>query len=134
MLNPRVLDTTIASLLLDRSPSLTLYQSYLNNASLCLSFQTVAELRFGALKANWGEGRKQGLELFFSAFHLVIYTDELASHWAQIMYDARQAGRRLEAGDAWIAAAARLLDAPLLTHDRDFSPAACPSITVFYHA
>ena len=47
------------------------------------------------------------------------------------MQDARRTGRRLEAGDAWIAATAKMLDAPLLTHDKDFSPVACPAITIY---
>jgi tRNA(fMet)-specific endonuclease VapC len=129
-----VLDTTVASLLLSRSPLLSLYQSYLQNASLCINFQTVAEMRFGALRAGWGAARKRNLELFLSAFNLVVYSDALADHWPQMMDEARRAGRRLEAGDAWIAATARLLSAPLLTHDRDFSPGACPSIIVICHA
>jgi predicted nucleic acid-binding protein len=71
---------------------------------------------------------------FLSSFIVVGYTDELATLWATTMHEARRAGRRLEAGDAWIAATARLLNAPLLTHDKDFSPAACPSITVHCYA
>jgi tRNA(fMet)-specific endonuclease VapC len=134
LLNPCVLDTTIASLMLARSPLLALYQPHLVNASLILSFQTVAEMRYGALKANWGEERSQNLEQFFTFFDLALYTDDLATHWAQIMFDARRAGRRLEAGDAWIAATASLLNAPLLTHDKDFSPLACPSVSVFCYA
>jgi tRNA(fMet)-specific endonuclease VapC len=134
VLNPCVLDTTVASLLLDRSPLLALYRPYLENASLCLSFQTVAEMRFGALKANWGANRKRSLEQFFTSFQLVVYTDQLSAHWAEIMYVARRAGRRLETGDAWIAATARYLNAPLLAHDKDFSPEACPSIVIFCHA
>jgi predicted nucleic acid-binding protein len=74
------------------------------------------------------------LEQFLLEFDVVMFTDDLAHRWAEVIYDARQAGRRLEAGDAWIAATARLLGAPLLTHDRDFSPEACPSITVYCHA
>jgi predicted nucleic acid-binding protein len=134
LLNPHVLDTTVVSLLLNRNPLLSLYQSYLHNASLCISFQTVAEMRFGALRAGWGAVRRRNLELFLSAFNLIVYSDELGDHWAQVVDEARRAGRRLEAGDAWIAATARLISAPLLTHDRDFSPGACPSVTVICHA
>ena len=47
-----------------------------------------------------------------------------------MMHEARKAGRRLEAGDCWIAATALLLDAPLLTHDKDFDTKACPSLAV----
>jgi tRNA(fMet)-specific endonuclease VapC len=131
LLNPRVLDTTVASLLLARSPRLRPYEPHLQNALLVLSFQTVAEMRFGALTANWGRARRRSLEEFSTVFHVLGCTDGLATHWAEVMHGARQVGRRLEAGDAWIAATARYLNAPLLTHDSDFSPEACPSIVVY---
>src|SRR5207249_10447251 len=71
--------STVASLLLDRSPFLAPYRPHLENASLLLSFQTVAEMRFGALKANWGEERKRDLESFFTAFDVVIRSEEHTS-------------------------------------------------------
>jgi predicted nucleic acid-binding protein len=72
-----VLDTTIASLMLDRHALLDAYRPFLEGASLVLSFQTVAEMRFGSLKANWGEKRKQELERFIEAFYIVSYSDAL---------------------------------------------------------
>ena len=112
-------------MMLNQNPLLALYYVHLLNASWLISFQTVAEMRFGALKANWG------LELFLQRFQIIPYTDSLATHWAEVRLDAERVGLRLEAGDAWIAATARLLNAPLLTPDKDFSPAACPSLTVY---
>jgi tRNA(fMet)-specific endonuclease VapC len=132
-LNPRVLDTSVASLLLNKSPALLPYLPHFEHASLAISFQTVAEMRFGALKANWGEPRRQALERFFRRFAIVGYNDRLASCWAEIMHDAARVGKRLEAGDAWIAATAKYFNAPLLTHDKDFSLEACPSIKIYHH-
>lgn len=129
-MNAVVLDTTVASMMLNQNPLLALYYVHLLNASWLISFQTVAEMRFGALKANWGTARQQQLEVFLQRFQIIPYTDPLATHWAEVRLDAERVGLRLEAGDAWIAATARLLNAPLLTHDKDFSPAACPSLTV----
>jgi predicted nucleic acid-binding protein len=106
-----VLDTSIASLLLNKSPALIPYTPYFDNALLAISFQTVAEMRFGALKAQWAELRRQGLEQFMQRFAIVGYDDRLASCWAEIMHDAAKVGRRLEAGDAWIAATAKYLRA-----------------------
>ncbi len=131
MVQPTVLDTTVASLLFDKRPELALYKPHLTGAYLTICFQTVAEMRYGALHAGWGTGRRQALEAFFTSLDVVAYDDALAWHWAEVMRDAHRAGRRLEAGDAWIAATAKLLNAPLLTHDKDFSPAACPLITVY---
>ncbi len=130
-MNNVVLDTTVASMMLNQNPLLALYYVHLLNASWLISFQTVAEMRFGALKANWGTARQQQLEVFLQRFQIIPYTDPLAMHWAEVRRDAERVGLRLEAGDAWIAATARLLNAPLLTHDKDFSPAACPSLTVY---
>ena len=130
-MNDVVLDTTVASMMLNQNPLLAFYYAHLLNASWLISFQTVAEVRFGALKANWGTARQQQLEVFLQRFQVIPYTDSLATLWAEIRLDAERVGLRLEAGDAWIAATARLLNAPLLTHDKDFSPAACPSLTVY---
>ena len=117
--------------MLNRNPLLALYYIHLLNASWVISFQTVAEMRFGALKANWGTDRRQRLEVFIQRFQVIAYSDALATEWAEVRLDAERVGLRLEAGDAWIAATSKLLNAPLLTHDKDFSPAACPSLTVY---
>lgn len=129
-----VLDTTVASLLLQTRPELSLYTALLGGTTMVISFQTVAEMRYGALQNNWGKRRKRDLELFLSSMTTVEYSSELADHWATIMQQARKVGRRLEAGDAWIAATSLYLNAPLLTHDKDFDTAACPSITVYCFA
>ena len=130
MSNAVVLDTTVTSLMLNQNPLLALYYTHLQNVTWLISFQTVAEMRYGARKANWGAGRQEILEQFLQRFHIVPSTNELAYLWADIKVDSQRAGFLLEAGDAWIAATARQFDAPLLTHDKDFSPAACPSITI----
>lgn len=129
-----VVDTTVASLMLNDRPQLSPYQPHLLGASVYISFQTVAEMRFGALNKRWGIRRKQQLETFLAPFTIIGYTDALADCWAIIMQEARQAGRRLETGDGWIAATALLLNAPLLTHDKDFDAQACPSIAVICYA
>lgn len=125
-----VLDTSIASITLDDRPQLARYEAYLRNSLPVVSFQTIAEMRFGALLKGWGVLRRERLETFLGSLLVQEYNDGLANAWAQVMHEARRAGRRLEAGDAWIAATALLLNAPLLTHDKDFDAQACPSITI----
>ncbi len=124
------MDTSVASMMFRRRTSSTPYEMLLVNYEPCVSFQTIAEMRHGALLAQWGARTREELESFLNGFSLIGYSDELATAWAEVMVDAQRAGRRLEAADAWIAATARLLNAPLLTHDKDFSPEAVPSITV----
>lgn len=130
-----VLDTSVASFRLDGRPEWEYYRDHLQPTTVeYLAFQTAAEMRFGALNRDWGQKRREELETFLNSLLLVEYTDELCRRWAQVMHEARQAGRRLEAGDAWIAATALLLNVPLLTHDRDFADRAVPSVTVICHA
>ena len=126
-----VADTSVASLILRKRPEVSAYRERLEGSRIYLSFQTIAEMRFGALLKNWGGKRRRELEDFLGSYTTLEYTDELADKWAIIMKEARLAGRRLESGDAWIAATALLLDIPLLTHDRDFDQSACPSIIVY---
>ncbi len=52
-------------------------------------------------------------------FVLMPFVDELGRTWARVMTQASRGGKRLEAGDAWIAATAVLSKAPLLTRDTD---------------
>ena len=134
MINPCLLDTTIASFLLNRNPLIQYYRSHLEGATPVVSFQTVAEMRHGALKANWGPQKTELLEEFLQGMETVHSSDDLTRIWSELMQDAQRAGKRLEAADCWIAATAAFLDAPLLTHDKDFSPLACPSITVVNYA
>ncbi len=129
-MNLRVIDTNIASIMMDLNPLLARYQPYLIGFRLVLSFQSIAEMRLGALNARWGKKRLQKLESFLSGFTIAVYTEELGRAWAQVMNDARRAGRRLEAGDGWIAATALVLGVPLVSDDRDFDDGACPSIMV----
>ena len=133
-MNVCVIDTTVASLMLQNRPELSLYASHLAGMSITISFQTVAEMRYGALRNDWGERRIGELAAFFRSLTIVESSSGLTDCWATIMHEARQAGRRLEAGDAWIAATALLLNVPLLTHDKDFAVDACPSIIVHRYA
>lgn len=50
----------------------------------------------------------------------VPYDYELTKVWARITAEAERRGRRMETGDAWIAATAVHRSLPLYAHDRDF--------------
>jgi predicted nucleic acid-binding protein len=120
---------------MDGRPEWLPYRDELQSTSVeYISFQTVAEMRLGALNRSWGSVRRELLEAFLRSLLIVEYTDELASLWAGVMYESKRAGRRLEAGDGWIAATALLLNVPLLTHDRDFANLSVPSVAVVCHA
>jgi predicted nucleic acid-binding protein len=78
---------------------------------------TLAEIRQGALDANWGQRKLQLLEAYLGDFSVLHSDTTLCSAWAEIRNESRRKGRRIDPADAWIAATALVLRAPLVTHN-----------------
>jgi tRNA(fMet)-specific endonuclease VapC len=132
-----LLDTTVASLLHPRRAGSTLralYASDMQDRTLAISFQTVAELWSWAEENRWGTPARAALDAFIAQFLLMPYSAERAQTGAGVMTPARRVGRRLEAGDTWIAASAVLYRVPLLTSDRDFVSIDFEGLEVVCHA
>lgn len=89
-----------------------------------LAAVTVAELRYGALVAGWGQQRRHRLEQSIAATTVVPVSDALLTTAAELRYACRQAGHGLHepvhANDLWIAASAVHIGAPLVTADAIF--------------
>lgn len=89
-----------------------------------LAAVTVAELRYGALVAGWGDQRRQRLEQSIAATTVVPVSDALLTTAAELRHACRRDGRALHepvhANDLWIAASAVHIGAPLLTADELF--------------
>lgn len=118
-----LLDTSVVSLLHPKkkgNPLRAKYQEDMSGKVLALSFQSVAELWSWAEENGWGEKQRAGMEDFLRKFLVIPYDFELAKVWAKVTAQCKKKGRRLEAGDAWIAATAVHRRIPLLTHDRDY--------------
>jgi len=132
-----LLDTGVASFLHPKrrdSPQRALYTPHLTNQILAVSFQTVAELYQWAEQNNWGTAQRAALDRFLQRFLVIPYDAELARQWARLMTHARARGRRLEAGDAWIAATAVRHRISLITHDADFTSLNLSGLSVVCHA
>ena len=117
-MNQIVVDTDIASYLFNWHSSAQQYVDALRGSELYLSFMSIAELRMGAISAGWGSRRRELLERFIKGFDIVYADDNLCTLWARIRADARAAGRPMSPQDAWIAATALGIDAPLATNNR----------------
>jgi tRNA(fMet)-specific endonuclease VapC len=113
-----VVDSDVASYIFNWHSLAQRYSDALRGSELILSFMSVAELRMGAISAGWGNRRRLLLERFIQGFELVYADNNLCTVWARIRADARAAGRALSPQDAWIAATALALDAPLATNNR----------------
>ena len=128
-----LLDTTVASFLHPKRKSAAerqIYEPHMRGQLLVLSFQSVAELLDWAEENKWGPRQRAGLEQFISRFVVIPYEHELARMWARVMTHCRSRSRRLESGDAWIAATAVHRQIPLLTHDRDLTNLEIPGLHV----
>jgi predicted nucleic acid-binding protein len=113
-----LVDTNIISYAYNEHSLWSVYQPILEGQQLLLAAQSVAELRFGALFKNWGERKRHRLEVLLSSFVVVHTDDEICTAWARVRSEALTKGRPIGAGDAWIAATARALEIPLVTHNR----------------
>jgi tRNA(fMet)-specific endonuclease VapC len=113
-----VVDTDVASYLLIEHPLAERYLDALGSSRRVLSFMSVAELWAGAFSAHWRGRRRAELERFIMSFEIVYPDAAMCLYWARIRAEARATGRGLGPQDAWVAATALVIDAPLATNNR----------------
>jgi predicted nucleic acid-binding protein len=113
-----VVDTDVASFVFKWHPNFApYYVNIIRGSELVLSFMTVAEMRQGALNANWGQRKRELLESYLVDFSVLHSDSLLCSTWAAIRDESIRKGRQISAADAWIAATALVLSAPLVTNN-----------------
>jgi predicted nucleic acid-binding protein len=117
-----LVDTNVVSYLVKGDSRGDRYADDLKDRRLCISFITVAELRFGALYRDWKPKRIERMEQTIRSYVVVPYDDQITREWARIAADAVRAGRnKVDRSDWWIAACAIRHRLPLVTHNpRDF--------------
>lgn len=122
-----VVDTMVISWLFDDRPNplADTYRELIGSEPVVLAFQTVMELRFGALRAGWGELRRRRLERRIAEIAVVQPDNQMITICAELRAQCRQRGHALgdkpHDGDRWIAATALRLDVPLVSHDQIFN-------------
>lgn len=113
-----VIDTDVASFIFKWHPEFAPpYLGLIRGCELILSFMTIAEMRPGALDANWGARKRDLLEAYLGDFAVLHSDDTLCSTWAVLRNDGLRKGRAMSSADAWIAATALILAAPLVTNN-----------------
>src|SRR5205823_9739902 len=121
-----VVDTGVfgAEILRRSSPLASLYGPILAGRAVFLSFQTVAELRFGALLAGWGTTRLRRLDAKIAETQIVWPGPVLVEAYAKLRVDCVRAGHALadkaHDADRWVAATAIHLRVALVSHDGVF--------------
>jgi predicted nucleic acid-binding protein len=89
-----------------------------------ISFQTAAELRYGAMLRGWGTARMLKLESRIAAAQVVHSGPDLIEAYARLRVACQRAGhglaQRHHDADRWIAATAVRLGIPLVSNDSIF--------------
>ena len=113
-----VVDTDVASFIFKWHPDFApRYVNIVRGFELIVSFMTLAEMRQGALGANWGPRKCAVLEAYLADFSVLHSDSLLCSTWAAVRNESTQKGRPIGSADAWIAATALVLSAPLVTNN-----------------
>src|ERR1700730_420251 len=93
------------------------YVAIMRGSELVVSFMTLAEMRQGALDAKWGPRKCDVLETYLADFSVLHSDSLLCSMWAAIRNESVRKGHPMSSADAWIAATALALAAPLVTNN-----------------
>lgn len=122
---PVVIDTNVFGADLVPGSVLTeLYEPLMVGRAAFISFQTVAELHFGALRRDWGAPRLLQLQTKIARAQVVHSDDELVATYAELRALCERSGhalgQRQHDADRWIAATAIRLGMPLVSHDGIF--------------
>ncbi len=129
-----MIDTNIASYVLNGDPIAERYRPDLEDKVLGISFQAMAELLVGWRRQGW-DNRK--FRNYVGGLIEIPYSAEIRELFVQVRVESldRQEsdrGRKVQAADAWVAATALSIDRPLVTHNpRDFDEIA--GLTVIPH-
>jgi predicted nucleic acid-binding protein len=114
-----LLDTNIISFLFKRDSRAKSYEPHLKGKIPTTSFMTVAELYQWANIRNWGDKRKQQMEDELKKYIVLPYDIKTCRLWGEIRAECIKKGQPISAQDAWIAAAAKKYNLPLVTHNPD---------------
>jgi hypothetical protein len=117
-----VIDTDVyGAQLVPDSPLARRYAPIITGRPVFLSFQTVAELRYGALLRGWGPTRSAALDARIARAEIVHTGPELIAAYARLRVDCQRAGHALAQrehdADRWVAAVAVRLGIPLVAND-----------------
>lgn len=92
-----------------------------------ISFQTAAEVRFGALLRGWGKQRLDRVDAELAKVEIVHSGPDLVRTYAELRANCQRAGHALAQrehdADRWIAATAIRLGIPLVSNDGIFRSA-----------
>ena len=122
---PIVIDTDVFGAdLVPGSKLAAVYEPIIVGRPAFISFQTAAELRYGALRRGWGPTRMLKLEARINEAEIVHTGPELVLVYAQLRVACERIGHALSQrdhdADRWVAATALRLGISLVSNDGIF--------------
>lgn len=106
------------------------YRRHLTGRRLVIATQVVAEARFGALRAGWGDQRLAELERLLRSTLVLAPDDLTATTFARLRVACERIGhplhQKIHTGDLWIAATAIRRNLPLVADDAVYE--GCPDL------
>jgi predicted nucleic acid-binding protein len=121
-----VVDTDALSWALDPRllPRCEMVRSLIGDRARVVSFVSVAELRYGAFRAGWGDLRLRRLARSLADLDVVQTEQRLIKRCAELRAWARRAGhalgQKIHEADHWVAATTLALDSELVAGDGIF--------------
>ncbi len=119
-----VLDTDVwSALFIHPKPDVRVstWREQLIGATVVIATQTWAEVLFGMDAAGWGDARRNKVNQQLDAATIVPVNTRVVEAFARLRGDCVRAGhglhQKLHMGDAWVAATAIAINAPLLSGD-----------------
>ena len=112
-----IVDTNIVSYLMKGTELGKRYKPHLAGKVVGIVFVTVAEMYYGAERADWGEKRRRQLEGHLKNFVILPYNKEISRVYAQVVVERERRGHLINWPDAWIAATAIWHRAPYTACD-----------------
>ncbi|MDZ4852646.1 MAG: type II toxin-antitoxin system VapC family toxin [Pirellulaceae bacterium] len=89
--------------------------------SSMISVVVIGEILSLARQFHWKEKKLDELKLLVDQLvHIDINSDDILSAYGELDAHSRSVGRRMGKNDLWIAATARVVNAAILTTDKDF--------------
>ena len=114
-----VVDTDVASFMFKECERGVAYMDLIGTKPSGITALSLAEIRYGVTKNNWGARRIASLDAFLNRFRLFEANLEIANLTGAIRGVCERVGRSVSWPDAWAAATALWFDVPLVAHDWD---------------
>jgi tRNA(fMet)-specific endonuclease VapC len=115
-----LVDTNIVIYLLAGGPKAEACAPHLDGHVLAISFQSVGELWYGAIRRRWGDRKRRRLEDAVQRLAVLTVDEAMVRIWAELRASSQASGFTKQVADLWIAATAKRHGLPLITNDRDF--------------